>query len=145
MARAPRLGPTISRGGRYRVRMRVNTDPVILAVADALVAVGEDMLATVEPSVPDAAPFGQGLVTRGGVAGYVHGKRIDHNTDVKSPRHFRPNKNGMDVIVGFGFPARFQEAGTVHQPARPFLAPVGHAYGPRLGGMLHDGFRERDR
>ena len=129
---AAKYGPTISRAGRYRVRMRVNTDPVMLKAADAMIAAGEELLARTRPSVPDAAPYGAGLVTRGGVAGFALGKRVDHNTDVKRVRNFRPDRKGVDVAVGFTFPARFQEMGTEHQPARPFLGPSGLAHGPGL-------------
>lgn len=136
----PRYGPTISRAGRYRVRMRVNTDPVMLEVADAAVEAGEVLLARVRPNVPDAAPFGVGLVTRGGVAGFALGKRIDHNTDVKTPRGFKPDRKGVDVAVGFSFPARFQETGTEKQPPRPFLGPAGLAHGPVLVSEIRSRF-----
>jgi hypothetical protein len=140
MARAPKFGPTISRGARYRIRMRVNTDPVILEVADAMVDVGEQLLADVHPHVPDAAPYGQGLVTRGGVAGFALGKRIDHNTDVATPRRFKPDRQGADVAVGFSFPARFQETGTSRQSPHPFLGPAGLRMGPSLVRTVRERF-----
>ncbi len=33
-------------------------------------------------------------------------------------------KTGITLLAGFPFPARFNEMGTIHQPARPFFTPT---------------------
>jgi len=51
---------------------------------------------------------------------WVDGRKVA-GTATK-PRGLR-NKSGITLAVGFEFPARFNELGTVHQPARPFFTP----------------------
>jgi hypothetical protein len=91
-----------------------------LAVADGLLAVGEEIVATARP--PDAAPFGEGLVTRGAAGVWVDGKKV--GGEAEKPRSLKVRQYPIVGVAGFGFPARFQEVGTVHQPARPFLSPA---------------------
>ena len=100
---------------------------MMLALLDGFVEVGQRIIDTAD--VPDAAPFGEGLVTRGGVIGYAFGRRVrtmadDRTSDVKKPRAARTTRAGIDVFVGFGFPGGFQELGTVHHAAQPFLGPA---------------------
>lgn len=72
--------------------------------------------------VPDQPLIGQGLVERGGFISYVYGKRVGGDADRK-PKTLRVGK-GTTVAVGYSFPARFNEMGTVHQPPRPFFLPA---------------------
>lgn len=92
---------------------------VTLGLADGMLALAQRIVDTADP--PDATPFGEGLVTRGGSAAWVNGRKI--GGQAAKPRGLRLNKPGVTAIAGFGFPGRFQEIGTVHQPARPFLTP----------------------
>jgi hypothetical protein len=120
----------------------IDTQPAMLAVLDGLVAAGMQIIDSAD--VPDQPALGAGLVQRGGVAGWAYGKRVatmgDAADDVQKPRGFRTSSNGVDVIAGFTFPARFNERGTVHQPARPFLAPAFLATAGDVPGILAEHF-----
>lgn len=94
-----------------------------LAMAKGLESMALHVLEVVD--VPDAAPYGEGLVEGGGWLSYVDGKKVAGDPQVKrKPRDFKVRGQGVGVAVGFGFPARFQEMGTVNQPPRPFLTPA---------------------
>ena len=58
-----------------------------------------------------------------GVISYLDGKRVGGDMSIKKPKDFTVRGKGASVGVGFGFPARFNEMGTAHQPARPFFTP----------------------
>jgi hypothetical protein len=70
---------------------------------------------------PDAEPFGEGLVTTGDYGVWAGTKKVA-GTATK-PRAVRLSKTGITLLAGYGFPGRFQELGTIHQPARPFFTP----------------------
>lgn len=92
-------------------------------LATGLEALGDRVLDTVHP--PDATPYGRGLVDQGGWISYVDGKVVGTSTPgVKKPKAMAVRGKGVTLGVGFDFPGRFQEMGTVHQPARPFLTPA---------------------
>jgi hypothetical protein len=82
-------------------------------------AIGQKVIATTKP--PDAAPFGQGLVTTGAYGVWANNRKVAG--PATKPRGARFGQ-GVHLFIGYGFPARFQELGTVKQPARPFLGPV---------------------
>ena len=106
--------------GSYLV---MDTDPAMLALLDGMVDVVREVLDTAK--VPDAPPIGEGLIERGGIYAMAFGKAIaTGGEDVKKPRGYRATRCGVDVLGGFTYPARFNEIGTVNQPARPFLAPA---------------------
>lgn len=115
----------MARGSKVEFNRR-NAERLELAIADGVFAVARHVVEQARP--PDATPFGEGLVTRGGAIGWVRGKKIAQfslssaNT-VKKPRAVRVPRDGAFAIGGFGFPARFQEIGTVHHGAQPFLLP----------------------
>lgn len=126
---------------------RAALDSLHLALAEGIEEVARTIVETAEP--PDATPYGVGLVDSGGWAVYAGSKKVGggslDGTQPNKPRAFKPLPTGITGIAGFGFPARFQETGTVSQPARPFLWPsamrvAGSApeimksiVGPRLG------------
>lgn len=92
---------------------------------------------------PDATPYGQGLVRSGGVIGYVDKKLVrtfslGADKLVRKPRRARLTDE-IVVVAGFGFPGRFQEAGTIHQPARPFLTPAAMRLIPKAGPFIAQG------
>jgi len=96
-----------------------------LAVADGLFELAKQVVLGAE--VPDAAPYGQGLIEGGGVISYVGKKRVGMAvtggaTAVKKPRRAKLGKT-ITVIGGFGFPSRFVETGTSRMAAQPFLTP----------------------
>lgn len=121
-----------------------------LAIADGVMELGRTIIEVADP--PDATPFGEGLVTSGGVLVYVNGKKVDgwgqDGRQPKPPRAARVSRGeGVVGVVGWGFPARFQERGTVHHAAQPFGTPavdqtvphandiIGAVVRPRLAGM----------
>ena len=55
---------------------------------------------------------------------------------VKKPQAAKLTTFGITVIGGYGFPGRFQEAGTAKQPARPFLTPSLLAHLPGAEGFI---------
>lgn len=128
--------------GKYNARVVVNRKAVAtldLIHADGLLAVAKAVVEEANP--PDATPYGQGLVNAGGAIAYVGSKKVGgFGQDGRQP----PKPRGLAVkgstevvaIAGYGFPGRFQEMGTVHQPARPFLTPAVFRVWPRMQGIF---------
>jgi hypothetical protein len=80
-----------------------------------------------EADPPDAPPYGQGLKQRGGWIVYHGTKKVAGGSiSGKQPRKPRERltPGAITGIAGFGFPGRFQEMGTVHHSAQPFLWPA---------------------
>lgn len=97
-----------------------------LAIAEGIEEVVRTVVETATP--PDASPFGTGLVTRGGWLVYAGAKKVGGGSldgrQPKKPRAFRVSgSRQVQAIAGFGFPGRFQEAGTAKMAANPFLTP----------------------
>lgn len=119
MARKPSARVVMNRGA---------LDKVTLALADGTLAAAEHIVRAADP--PDATPYGEGLVIRGGWLAYVGPNKVGGGgLDGKQPKKPRSMKvrgtgNQIHVIGGFGFPARFQEEGTINHPAQPFLTPA---------------------
>lgn len=111
---------------RGQARVEINREALHdldLAMAKGLEALAFRVLLETDP--PDATPYGEGLVDRGGFVSYVDGKRVGASqADARKPRAFRVRGQGASVAVGYGFPGRFQELGTERQPPRPFLSPA---------------------
>jgi len=127
------------RGPSTRVVIhRAKFEKLTLAVADGLAEFGKAVIEDAHP--PDAAPYGEGLVTRGGVLMYLAGRKVSGwSQDGRQPRPPRAARvTGQKIIgvAGFGFPARFQERGTVRQPARPFLWPAVGRMMPRATAII---------
>ena len=130
------------RGPSARVVMnRQAIDQVHLAVGDGVLAVAEEIVRTATP--PDATPFGEGLVDRGGWLGYVGSKKIGGGSldgrQPKKPRALRVRGSEEIVaIAGFGFPGRLQELGTAHHGSQPFLTPAGQNVSDRAPEIMRD-------
>lgn len=110
-----------------------------LAVGDGLEAVVRAVVEEAKP--PDATPYGDGLVTSGGWLVYRGPDKIAGGSlsgkQPKKPRSFRVRgRTAIQAIAGFGFPGRFQEIGTQHHPAQPFLWPSWLGVEPRLGQYM---------
>jgi hypothetical protein len=110
------------------------------AFADGVFEVGKAIVENADP--PDATPFGQGLVTSGGVLAY-HGSKMVGAWSLSGKKPKKPRKvkvsaeqGNVYAIVGFSFPGRFQEVGTVHHGAQPFLTPAVSQTGPQAPGIL---------
>ncbi len=132
----------LGRGKARRVKtasgwLELDTDIALLPILDGLAAAARDILENTRP--PDAAPYGEGLVASGGMAGYAFGK-VTHvegaERDVVKPRDFRAPKDGVAVVLGYGFPGRFLETGTVNHGAQPFLTPAVQAGSGRVPAHL---------
>lgn len=72
--------------------------------------------------VPDADPQDIGLVERGGWGIWADGKKVAGPGN--KPRGLRVKRYVVVMAVGYGFPGRFQETGTVNQPPNPFVTPA---------------------
>jgi hypothetical protein len=110
---------------------RQTADALDLGLADGLLAIGEAVISVAD--VPDATPFGQGLVTSGDAVAYINGRKIGGSAT--KPRSAR-SQGGVEAYFGFGFPGRFQELGTIHQPPRPFLTPALNRVIPGAAGYI---------
>jgi len=114
-------------------------DQMLVAVADGASELARTVVEVAEP--PDATPIGAGLVTSGGYLTYVNGGKVDGwGQDGKQPKPPRAAKvrQGVGVVsvVGFGFPGRFQEFGTVHHAAQPFLTPARDRVMPQASSII---------
>lgn len=112
---------------------------VTLAMADGVFAVAKAVVLEAHP--PDDTPYGTGLVDAGGALVYVGPRKVDGWSQLgQQPAKPRAVKvkgtTGIVGIAGYGFPARFQELGTVHQPARPFFAPARNRVIPRIPSIM---------
>jgi hypothetical protein len=120
------------------VMHRRRLDQVSLAVADGFLALAEAIVRQADP--PDATPFGEGLVTRGGWLVYVGGKKAGGGSidgrQPKTPRRIKVRRHGIVAMAGFGFPGRFQEDGTVHHDAQPFFGPALDQTAPRATEIM---------
>lgn len=128
-------------GARRMVINRAAVDQIILATADGLFELAKAIVMAAD--VPDAAPFGVGLVQGGGVIAFVGNKRVGvwskTGDTVKKPRAAKLSPKGSDgvtVVFGYGFPGRFQEAGTIKQAGHPFLTPAALATIPEAEGYI---------
>lgn len=110
-------------------------------LASGLEDVGTRAIENTEP--PDAAPFGEGLITTGDW-GVWNGTRKVGGTATK-PRSVKLSGEGITLVAGYGFPGRFQEFGTVNQPARPFLSPAMLETLPEVAALLSPRVRDRLR
>jgi hypothetical protein len=129
----------MARGPSARVVLnrRAMTE-VELSIADGIVDLGQAIVEAANP--PDAAPYGEGLVTRGGVLVYYGPGKVggwgEDGRQPKKPRAFRvAGARGITAAIGFGFPGRFQEFGTVHHGAQPFFVRAFNAVG-RLSSQV---------
>lgn len=118
---------------------RAAIDGVTLAIADGVFEVVKAIVEEAHP--PDETPYGVGLVKAGGALTYVGPKKVNgFGLDGRQPAKPRAVKvagtQGIVGVAGYGFPARFQELGTVHQPARPFLWPAVGRVVPRIPGIM---------
>lgn len=82
---------------------------------------GKAVLATAHPHVPDDLPYGVGLIVEGDYGVWSDGKKVAGNGS--KPRSVK-TREGVTLVVGFPFPMRLYELGSVHQPSRPVLTPA---------------------
>lgn len=134
---------------RRRGRIALNRaalDEIQLAGVDGLVELSKSILRGAH--VPDATPYGEGLIERGGLVAYVDRKQVANwsvssaDPIVNKPRAAKLGPGSL-VVAGFGFPGRFQEIGTVHQPGRPFVSPELARQVPRAGVFIKAAAKRR--
>lgn len=118
---------------------RSRIDEVYLGLADGMQLLAARIVA--EADVPDAEPFGEGLVATGDSATWVNGKKIAGTAS--KPRGMRLEKTGITSVAGFGFPGRFLEIGTVDTRAQPFLTPSAARVLPDAPIQLSHSLRRR--
>lgn len=115
---------------RSRVEInRAKLDEVMGGFADGVFDIARAIGTVAENRAPDAVPYGQGLVGRIGAIVWVRGQKVrewsSSGQRPDKPRALRVRSAGEIVgVVGAGFPGMFQELGTVHAPAQPFLTPA---------------------
>lgn len=109
---------------------RAALDAIDAGLTDGVFDIARAILRVAEQRVPDAPPYGEGLVDRGGAAVWANGRKVAEVTSgpdgkVDKPRGLVLKRAGAAIVgvVGFGFPAMFVELGTVNMRAEPFLTP----------------------
>lgn len=117
----------MAKGFTKRVQLhRDAIDQVTLATVDGMFEVGKAIIENARP--PDLPPLTKGLIEGGGVLAYVDGKKVNgwhkDGKQPKPPRAARVSKGkGAVVIVGWGFPSRLVELGSIHNTPNPFFTP----------------------
>lgn len=138
---------------------------------DGFAAMGKAIIERTRP--PDAPPIGQGLVQEGAWGVWAGGKKVAQSDPtpvqtieetvtggsfghavkvhkarkiggaVTKPRQVKLPRSGIVLVAGYDFPARFNEFGTIHQPARPFFTPSIMAEIPSTSDYIRKPVRER--
>lgn len=107
---------------------------ITAGLVDGLEALGLAIVAEVNP--PDDPSTPQKISVDYGV--WVKGRKVAGGAT--KPRSARIRR-GITLLVGVGFPGRFNEIGTSHQPARPFFTPVMLARVPGTANYLRPAVR----
>lgn len=128
------------RGVSAKVRLRkAALDDVTFIVADGMFEAGKVIAERAGANSADSPyepyPTGEGLPKQWGVLTYVGNQKVDgwsiRGAQPVKPRALRLITKAHSVVtaVGGGFPARFNEAGTIKMPPHPALAPARDAVG----------------
>lgn len=121
-------------------------DAITLGAADGLHALGVRVVERARPIAPDAPPIGKGLPGGGMVVTQVRRKKVaGYGPTAKLPRRDPAPKEAVATWIGFTFPGRFQETGTVNMPANPFLTPSLAAEAPSAGEAAAAGIKAKLR
>lgn len=127
---------------RRNARVEINRKAmgtVRLAIGDGVLEVANRIIEIARP--PDAEPYGVGLVTSGAAGAWIDGKKIGGKA--QKPRRERLPKPGIVALAGWGFPARFQEIGTIYHDAQPFAWPAALRVIPRIPDIMRPAVRAR--
>lgn len=152
MPRAHGSGSTSHRAHARMVLNQRKFNEVTQAVAAGLFNAARAVEEVAHRRAPDnpkptkAFPYGagEGLPKQGGVLVYVGNKKTHgwsrRGDQPKKPKAARPitKAHSVTALVGFGFPARFNELGTKRMRARPFLSPSREAVAPSIGRLVGD-------
>lgn len=88
--------------------------------------------------VPDAPPYGQGLIETGD---YVVRRGRDRVAGSGDDEGRLSGGRGVNAAVGWGFPAHFLEFGTIKMRPHPFITPAALEVEPRKDAYLRDANR----
>lgn len=130
--------------GRTSKAVRINyaaLEEVGQRTADAMAALGQKTVEGASSKLTEGHGVETGQMKRsGGFVVYVNKKKVAGNATMR-----KVDKSDLAMYVGFGFPARFYEMGTIKQPSRPFLSPTFYREAPGLPGdvkrRMAKGFR----
>jgi len=137
----------MARGGSRVTLNRQALSALELGIADGLGELGRTIVETAEP--PDAEPYGVGLVTSGGYLVFAGSKKVDgwhqEGRQPKKPRAARGSlrERIITLFVGWGFPGRFQEHGTIHHDPQPFARPAVRQVLPQAQEIVREGVAGR--
>jgi hypothetical protein len=92
-------------------------DAIRAGLVDGMEAIGQAFVGRADP--PDDPTTAERIIGDYGI--WADGRKVA-GTATKPRR--TSVKQGVTLIAGFPFPARFNELGTIHQPARPFATPA---------------------
>lgn len=123
-----------------------------LAIADGLFEVGRTIIETADPpdSPLDPYPIGEGLVKQGGVLVYVHGEKVagwsQRGLQPAKPRArtsssaaaMADERKGIVALVGWGFPGRLVNNGTINHPPNPFGSRAFDGVAPHAAEIIRD-------
>ena len=102
---------------------RRTIEGIHLAIADGAFEVAKEQIALTR--VPDAPPYGRGLLEGGGALAWAGKKKIGGTTiggrQITKPRAVKLADDVIQAIAGYGFHARFVQFGTVDTKANPFF------------------------
>ncbi len=115
---------------------RTMFDAITLGFADGLAVMAQNILDASAPFVPDAPPYGVGLVDTGGFGVWAHGKKVDGDARKPKGQIGAKEKGQVVMVVGYGWPGHYAEHGTIKEPARPFLTPGALAVVPDSEGIF---------
>jgi hypothetical protein len=122
-----------SRPSARVVLHRGTLDAISLGIADGLFDMAKAVVEAAAPGMADSPydpfPTGEGLPKQGGALAYVRGGKVagwsHRGGQPKKPRSVRAASRGSVLVVGgYGFPARLNEFGSLHNPASPALTPA---------------------
>lgn len=122
-----------------------------LALADGFMEAGKTIVEIASDNAPDSPydpyPTGEGLPKQGGVLVYVKGQKVDgwstRGTQPKIDRRTADRSGLITAIIGFGFPGRFAEFGTLKHGAQPFLTPAMNSVVPQIANVMEPAVRAR--
>jgi hypothetical protein len=142
------------RGASAARRMELNRsriDQTLAAIGLGMGEFGKEIIDAARAVAPDSPympyPTGEGLPNQGGVLVYYDGKKIysaagPGRGEPKPPRAARVSRGlGLTLIVGWGFPGRFTEFGTVKETPHPFFTPSVTMVSPRWQQIIGTEFK----
>lgn len=125
---------------------RGKLDQVTLHVADGLLEVGRTIVELASGRAPDSPldpyPIGEGLPKQGGVLVFAAGGKTSgwstRGPQPRLPRAARPSvrQHSVVAIIGFGFPGRLAERGSVNHAGQPFLTPTRDEVAPHIPAIV---------